>query len=197
MARDGHVALVRQPRRDEAAARALWPGVRFDERKEPFEHHLLGFVSRESGRPRRADETRTARQQRDRGVGGGRNTEQLFLRHAAGGHELPEAAGVQLVSRVDEPGLARVCEREVHVVTAEQQMWADRDAIDAIDARCPHEREVGRASADVDDENERFAADRVEDPPEVTSRREPVVERRLRLLEELGGEPGAPRGFDR
>ena len=76
-------------------------------------------------------------------------------------------------------------ERQVHVVAAEQEVVADRHALDGeLAAAVPggHEREVGGAATDVDDQNEWMARDRV--APVAFVYDQPGVEGRLRLLEQ-------------
>ena len=101
---------------------------------------------------------------------------------------MPEAVqlpGVDAMSRRFEPLLEQSREREIHVVAAEQDVLADRDALErqvAVPLADRDQAEVGRAAADVADQDE--IADLDPPPPAVAERVEPGVERRLRLLEQ-------------
>ena len=80
--------------------------------------------------------------------------------------------------------LDSACEREIHVVAAEQDVFADGDALEAKFAAFfgdGDQREVGGAAADIDDEDE------VADPDLLAPVRmafDPGVEGRLRLFEQ-------------
>ena len=133
MPRDGDVALVRKPERDERTARALRAASARDEREEALEDDALHLVAREV-RAMRAPPTRRAP---DAATAtdtwpGRRRAEQRLLGGAARGDELREARRVELVAVVSQPGLEGVREREVHVVAAEQQVRAHRDARHAL-----------------------------------------------------------------
>ena len=100
------------------------------------------------------------------------------------------ARGVQL-PRVDamavrlEPLLQQAREREVHVVAAEQDVIADRDALErevAVVLADRDQAEVGRAAADVADEDR--SPTRIRRRQLVALRVEPRVEGGLRLLEQ-------------
>ena len=80
--------------------------------------------------------------------------------------------GVDLVAGGLEPLLQQAREREVHVVAAEQDVLADRDALEgevAVALGDGDQAEVGRAAADVADEDQ--VADLDPPPPAVAQRR--------------------------
>jgi hypothetical protein len=95
-----------------------------------------------------------------------------------------EARGVELAARY-QVRFERACQRDVHVVAAEEQMFAHRDALQrelAASLAGGDEREVGCATADVHHEDERQGADR--GAPVALVRDQPRVEGRLWLLEQ-------------
>ena len=76
-------------------------------------------------------------------------------------------------------------QRQVHVVAAQEQVIADRDSLQhrwrILAKPGPDQRQIGRATPDVDDEDQMHAAELRLQVPAVDAR--PVVERRLRLLQ--------------
>ena len=109
--------------------------------------------------------------------------EQALLRIAAERGELLPARGVE-AARLRAALGDQARQREVDVVAAEQQVLADRDALEAEPVgAAPHrdQREVGRAAADVDHQHR---AVRRELLAPAGMRTDPGVDRRLRLLEQ-------------
>ena len=111
--------------------------------------------------------------------------EQLLLGRAARVGERAQLPRVEL--RAGGGQLARddVREREVHVVAAEQDVVADRDALQlevALALEHGDQREVAGAAADVDDEDD--VADLHLLAPAAAARLDPAVERGLRLFEQ-------------
>ena len=93
--------------------------------------------------------------------------------------------GVDAMAGGFEPLLEQARQRQVHVVAAEQDVLADRDALErqvAVAFADRDQAEVGRAAADVADQHE--IADLHAAPPAVAERVEPGVERGLRLFEQ-------------
>ncbi|KGX04687.1 putative molecular chaperone HspA/DnaK domain protein [Burkholderia pseudomallei MSHR640] len=186
MARDAGVLRVRQAELHEARARAAHrPRRRVDGGEEAFEDRLRQLGARELGADRAADQLRAAARHDERHGLRRRIAEQRLLRAAARVGERAQLPGVGLRALRGELARDHVREREIHVVAAEQDMLADRDAMQlevavALDDR--DQRQVGRAAADVDDEDD------VADPdvlaPRAAAFLDPAVERRLRLLEQ-------------
>ncbi len=119
--------------------------------------------------------------------------EQCLFRRARHLQQLRPLCGRELAQKLlfDAAG-----ERGVHVVAAEHQVIADRDALHRRSFRQRldlNEGEVGRASADVDDEHAAMAFERLGERVAV-ARRE-VVERGLRLFDQR--EVLQPRGARR
>ena len=158
MTRDGRVLRVRQAELRQAGAR---PAHRtrgaVHLREEAFEDRLREFGARQFGADRAADQLGAAARHDERhGVGGGVG-EQRFLGRAAGVGERAQLPRVGLRALGGQLARHHVGEREVHVVAAEQDVLADRDAMQfevafALDHR--DQREVGRAAADVDHEDD-------------------------------------------
>jgi hypothetical protein len=98
-----------------------------------------------------------------------------------------------------EPLLQHASKGEIHVVAAEQDVIADRNPFQRELAgllRHGNEREIGRAAADIADEDQ--VADAHLPPPPFALCRHPGVERGLRLLEQRHLiEPGGRRGTQR
>ena len=98
------------------------------------------------------------------------------------GEELP---GVQRLALGVELRLQRIGQRQIHVVTAEQDVFADADALElkrAGDIGHRNQAEVRGAAADVADQDDVARRHRVAPLP--VGLRGPGVEGRLRLLEQ-------------
>ena len=90
-----------------------------------------------------------------------------------------------------EPVLNEAGERQIHVVAAEQDVIANRDALErqiAVVLAHQNQAEVGRAAADVADQHE--VAGPQLPPPAIARAIDPGVAGRLRLFEQ--GHPGEP-----
>src|SRR5262249_51123562 len=112
--------------------------------------------------------------------------EQLLLHLAATVDEGPELPVVEGRAGGGEPRAHGMRERQVHVVAAEADVVADRAPLeDELAALLTDrdEREVRRSAADVADEDD--VADAHLAPPGGTHPREPGIECRLRLLDEV------------
>ena len=153
MARDRRIGGVGQAELLEAGARALGRrGVGGDAREEAVEHQLLDLGAR---RARRAARRRSACEPRPATVmvherARPSSREQPLLGDAAGLHQRWKACGSSRAAAA-EPRLDAARERQIHVVAAEQQVIADRGALEAsapvaVDG---DQREVGGAAADV------------------------------------------------
>jgi len=111
-------------------------------------------------------------------------SEQRLFRDAALLPERVQLQGVETCAARVEPLLQDACEGEVHVVAAEQDVVADRDALEReVPFRCRHrnQREIGRPAADVAHQHE--IADFHPSAPAVPLRVEPCVEGGLRFFE--------------
>ena len=109
--------------------------------------------------------------------------QQLFLGRPAGEPQGAPLLGVE--PRAAELLLDVMRQREVDVVAAEHQVIADGDAAEARAGRRLDDRdqaEIGRAAADVADQDQLAGADLA--LPAVLVRDDPAIERRLRLLEQ-------------
>ena len=111
--------------------------------------------------------------------------EQRLLRHAGLVPQRLQLPGVDAVSFPFEPLLHDVRQRQVHVVAAEQDVIADRDALErevAVALADRDQREVGGAAADVAHQHD--VADAQLPAPAVARAVDPRVEGGLRLLEQ-------------
>ena len=112
-------------------------------------------------------------------------------------HLMPEPVelpGVDLVPGGLEPLLREARQREVHVVAAEQDVLADRDALEgeiAVALGDGDQAEVGGAAADVADEDQ--VADRDATAPGVAEAVDPRIESSLRFLEQSHLRRARPR----
>ena len=152
--------------------------------KEPVEHHRPGLVLGERG-PQGASDKLAAPAGNRQGDLVLSPRQQRFFGRARRMGERPELPRVQVLAFVLEPGLHDVGEREVHVVASEQDVVANGDALErecTIAIADFDEREVGRASADVDDEDD--VSHRHIVAPGVATLSDPVVQRSLRLFEQ-------------
>ena len=134
-------------------------------------------------------------------LAGGAVPEEDLLGRAARDDELGEPRRIELVSLVGQPGLDGVSQREIHVVAAEQQVRTHRDARHAVADR-PRSRAKGRSCL-------RRRRRRARGPLRLRRRRDesldarragarhPVVERGLRLLDQLRRQARLVRGLDR
>ena len=166
------------------AGRLPRPGFPTDGRKEAVEHDRFDLAARERRGERAADNTRPPPGHRDADVGERRIAQQLLLGGPAAADQGLKARRVERPPRA-RPRLDRTGERNVHVVAAEQEVLAHCDALEPqLAAARPRrdQRQVGRAAADVDHEDERMR--RHARPPLLLVRHEPGVEGGLRLLEE-------------
>ena len=99
--------------------------------------------------------------------------------------ESVELPGVDLVSGGLEPLLRESREREVHVVAAEQDVLADRDALEgeiAVTLRDRDQAEVRGAATDVADEDQVSDGDAT--APGVAEAVDPRIESSLRFLQQ-------------
>jgi hypothetical protein len=168
-------------------------------RKEAVEHDRLDLVAPERRHECAADDRPAAARHRHAHLGERRVGQQPLLRRAALGDKRVEALRVELSAARDEPRLHLARERHVDVVAAEQQVLAHGDALEAQLSPAGaggDEREVGRAAAHVDDQDERVCRD-ARAPVRLVSH-EPGVEGGLRLLQQHHvREPCRPRGGER
>ncbi len=101
---------------------------------------------------------------------------------------MPQALKLEAVDTMPlrlEPLLEQAREREIHVVAAEENVLADGNALQreiAVLFGHGDQAEIGRAAADVADENQ--IADTDPAAPFVTHRVEPGIESRLRFFEQ-------------
>ncbi len=186
MPRDARVLRVRQAELRQADARAAHrPRRALHLREEAFEDRLRQLGARQFGADRAADQLRAAARHDERhGVGGG-VAEQRFLGRAARVGERAQLPRVGLGALRRELARDHVREREIHVVAAEQDVLADRDAMQfeiafALDHR--DQREVGRAAADIDHENDVADLDLL--APLAGALLDPAIQRGLRFFEQ-------------
>ena len=202
MARDARVLRIRQAELRQADTGAAHRARgRVDLREEAFEDRLREFGARQLRADRPADQLRAAARHDERHRVGRRVGQQRFLRGTACVRERAQLPRIGLRALLRELARDDVREREVHVVAAEQDVLADRHAMQfeiavALDHR--DQRQVGRAAADVD------AQDQVADLhlPPAAALLDPAVQRGLRLLEQrhprvAGGARGLGRQFAR
>ena len=125
--------------------------------------------------------------------------EQRFLRDPALVPERLQLPGVDAVAVQFEPLLDEPRQREIHVVAAEQDVIANRDALErevAVVLADENQAEVGGAAADVAHQHE--VADAKLPPPRVAGAVDPGVARGLRLFEQRDVlQPGRFRGAQR
>ncbi len=202
VARDRRIVRVGQVELGERRTCATGRSVGGHAGEEAVEDERLGLRARELVVQRAADEPAAARGQGNRPARacafGLCVVEQALLGDATGLGERRELSRLETAAiahaRFDAPR-----QREVHVVAAEQQVIADRVALErglavalAGDA---DQREVGRAAAEIADEH--LVADRQVRAPIVEVIGEPRVERGLRLLEQRRREADLGRGPER
>ena len=140
------------------AGRLPRPGFPTDRRKEAVEHDRLDLGAAERRGERTADDPRPAPGHRDADVGERGVGQQLLFGRPAAADERVEARRVERPAGT-QTRLDRARERDVHVVAAEEQVLADGDTLEAQLATARprrDQREVGRAAADVDHEDERM-----------------------------------------
>ena len=202
MTRDRGIGRVGQAKFDDRATRPAGPFVRRHRRKETVDDDPLDLVARDLHRARAADQFRARAEQRDRGGVGRLRAEQLFLRMTATLDQLRQTRSRQTRAlfrriRARQPRLHPMRERQIHVVAAEHQMIADADPRElrlAIVQADFDQREVGGAAAHVADEHETGVREFVGEP--LAMMKQPVVERRLRLFEQLEAiQTGHARGL--
>ncbi len=127
-----------------------------DLREKAFEQNLREFGAREFGADRATDQLGTAARYDERHGIDGRVGEQRFLGRPARVGRRAKLPRIGLRALLGELARDGVGEREVHVVAAEQDMLADRHAMQFQIAFALHDRdqrEVGRAAAYVDDQD--------------------------------------------
>ena len=125
--------------------------------------------------------------------------EEFYLGRTAGVGERLQLPAVERFAFGFELCLDRVGEADVHVVAAEEEVFADGDALHGEVAVCVFDgdqAEVGSAAAEVADEHAVTGLDLVF--PSAEFLRSPGVERRLRFFEQddLIAEPGGGGGFE-
>ena len=111
--------------------------------------------------------------------------EQGNLRPACGVRKREELPGVQRLALGLELRLQRIGQRQIHVVAAEQDVFADADALElqrAGDIGHRNQAEVRGAAADVADQDDVARRHRVAPLP--AGLRGPGIEGRLRLLQQ-------------
>ena len=196
--RDRGIALVGEA--EPAEGRRSRPRSRAGRRgrKETAHHHVARELARQRGRAGAADELAAVAEERDVDALEIAR-EELLLRLAARGRELREPRGGEALAALHEALLERVREGEVHVVAAEQNVPAARDARQrgggAVGVGDAHERQVGGAPADVAHEHERALAELRERglgvvaPQEVVERGDGLLEQPHREARLLGRHP--------
>jgi hypothetical protein len=100
-------------------------------------------------------------------------------------HERQELPGVQRFARRFQLGPQRVGERQIHVVAAKQNVFADADPLqlqDALGICNSDQAEIGGAATDVADQDDIAGSDQV--APCSARLRRPGVECRLWLLQQ-------------
>src|SRR5262249_2146612 len=156
-----------------------------DERKKAFEQQLIQIAATKRRPDRCADQAAALSEDRDGMLVAVRRREQRLLRGAALVPQRLQLPGVDAVPLVLEAPLGEPCERQIHVVAAEENVIADRDALEreiAVALAHQNQAEVGRAAADVADQHE--VADAELAPPPLARALDPCIARGLRLLEQ-------------
>ncbi len=211
VAGDGGVVGVGQAEFDEGAARPRRLRIRRHLREESFDQQPVHVGAREGGGARAADQPAAAALERDGGLRGAVRGEQALLGAAAALGELRELdgreRGVRGLARLAgldrgparQPRLDPAREREVHVVAAEHEVVAHAGARELRLAggvqRDIDEREVGGAAAHIDHEQAARVGEWIGQIGAV--REDPVVERGLRLFDEVdGAEAGECGGLE-
>ncbi len=109
-------------------------------------------------------------------------------------HERQELPGVQRFTRRLKLGLQRIGERQIHIVAAKQNVFADADALKfeaTLDICYSDQAEIGCPAADVADQHDIAVSNQV--APRSARLRRPGVECRLRLLQQC--DIPEPRGL--
>ena len=167
------------------ATRALWSRVGVGTRQEAVDENLLRVAARQLDLERAADDASRSTQHGEGHALRRRVAEEALLRAAARVHEAAQLPVVERRAARGETLAQHVREREVHVVAAEEDVVADGDAAQrerAVLLGDGDETQVGRAAADVADEND--VADPHLPSPCFARARDPRVAGGLRLLEE-------------
>ncbi len=186
VARHRGVRGIGQAEADEAAG-ALAPRAFVGRalREEAVDDAALDLVARELDRARAADQRATAAQQRDAGAGRRVGGQQALLDGAAARHQLRQLAGA--ASRDARPSRVSAWWASARSMLSPPSIrWLPtakrsrlRLAVPQLDA---HQAQVGGAAADVADQHQPRAGQVLAQRLAVAE--QPVVQRRLRLLEQ-------------
>ena len=202
VARDGRVCRVGQAQLNQTGAAALWADISGFLRHKTIEHQALNFIARQRNGARAANQLRAAAQQGDVGLRRRVGTQQQFFGGAAALHQLREARCRQTGS-IAQAALNVVRQRQVHVVAAEHQMFADADARQTRQAigggrsvLDRNQRQVRGAAADVAHQHLLRA---VQLRGQLLAlAKQPVVEGGLRFFQQAQrGQAGIARGLQR
>jgi hypothetical protein len=168
-------------------------------REEPVEDDLRQRGAIEHRGNRFGKQAGTARGHRDRRFRQTGVFEQGDLRPCRRMHQRQELPGIQRLAFGLQPGLQRVGQRQIHVVAAEQDVFADADALQlqvAGDIGHGDQAEVGGAATDVAHQDDVARRHRIAPLP--AGSRGPGVEGGLRFLQQRDvAQSGGLRRFGR
>ena len=156
-----------------------------DDWEKAIDEHLIQIVAPQLGANRAADQPSTLAEHRNGAGALVRPREQRLLRDAALMPQSLQLPPVDAMAVRLEPLLCHAREGEVHVIPAEQDVIANRDALEreiAVALADQNQAEIGRAAADVHHEQQIANTEAV--TPAIASAVDPRIERRLRLLEQ-------------
>ena len=156
-----------------------------DSRQESVEQHLIEVHPAQRRPDGAADQFRAFSENRHGMLGAIRGGEQRLLRHPALVPQRLQLPGVDAMTIQLEPLLNQPREREIHVVAAEQNVIANRHALEreiALVLTDENQAEVRGAAADVADEHE--IADAQPPPPRLAGAVDPRIAGGLRFFEQ-------------
>ena len=153
--------------------------------EEPVDDDLRQQGAIERRGNRLGEQARAARGNRDRRFRQAGVLEQGDLCASCGMRQRQELPGVQRLAFGLQPGLQRIGQRQIHVVAAEQDVFADADALQlqvAGDIGHRDQAEIGGAAADVAHQDDVARRHRIAPLP--AGPRGPGIEGRLRFLQQ-------------
>jgi hypothetical protein len=196
VSRDRAVGGIGKPPFPQRRQRPVRPRPRITEQKKPIQQYALDFPPRYGGRLRAGDHPRPATGQCNskplvRSACGG---QRMLLQVAAGGYELIPLRAGKLAACRGKPRFQEVCDGEVDIVAAQQDMLAHRHAPDVRDrallVQAQFEKaEIRGAAADVDYQHVTQPSITIVEPlPQLMRSRvvrfQPAIKCSLRLLEQ-------------
>lgn len=161
------------------------PCRRFHDRKEPFHQGVGDLVAGQFGAQGAADQLGTAARHHHRHRPDFAMTQQGFLGRPATVGQTLQLPGIELDTLLRQLGSDRVCQGQIHVVAAQQNMLADRHPHQfqgTVAFGHGNQRKVGGTAAQVDHQDDIAKLDLL--APPFPSGQHPVVQGRLRFFQQ-------------